>query len=487
MRVLLRRTGNVVSIIGILGPWRFLKMLLYSLVTSPKIWERYMLRSYHGNRLASAVDGLAAFHSDDLVSVVLPANNARTKGVDRLVASLKAQTHKNIELIAVDSGSTDDTVSWLRSQGFNVLEIEPSSFTHAYSRNTGAAAASGKYILFTVDDVVFNDPDWLRIALYLLNRFGADSMSSSQTIDDKADGYARCLDTFLSGHQNNRLSVNVSRNGPIATWVRRRLPLQAQFRSVAIDDTNHLVRRDAFERIRFHAPTVEDLDFALRLTQAKGKTLYTNFLAVLHYHKHDMTTLRKYARRVFIDTEVMKGWQPYLFRWPSRESFLCAGYHSLALVLYAFELLDNEIDALNKSQRKYEASTTADTDYCSAFLQLTQELDSNRSRALKYRNRRSFQEARSLFVDIVGGEPPPDLYRMEAVNNYFLRCFRADITAARRALLSNGWDLIDRDEVKTVVLFLWTNRIMAHLARRSIFRKVELRYPCDDWNIQHWA
>ncbi len=43
-----------------------------------------------------------------LVSVVMPIRNGSTY-LDQAVASVLAQTHSNLELVAVDDGSVDDT------------------------------------------------------------------------------------------------------------------------------------------------------------------------------------------------------------------------------------------------------------------------------------------------------------------------------------------------------------------------------------------
>lgn len=487
MKSIGRQIRNAYAFAGVTGLWWYLWHELYGLLTRAPFWERVLIRKLRGRKLAISIRGLGDFHSKDLVSVVLPVNNGRTKGVDRLVASLKTQTHKHIEFIAVDSGSTDGTVPWLKSEGFQVIEIEPKSFTHAFSRNTGAAAAKGKYILFVVDDVVFSNPDWLRCALYLLEHLDADSMSSRQAIDDDADAYARCLDSFLSTGQAERLTVNVSRNSVLTRWLHRHLPLHAQFRSVAIDDTNHLVRRETFDRIRFHAPTVEDIDFALRLTISGGRTLYTNMLTVAHYHVHNMDTLSKYARRVYIDSRVISKWQPYMIRFSTREALLVAGFHVLGVFLQAFKDLDKEMSSLSEHRRKYSDDLTVSEDYVDALIRLTELLDSSKFRAMKFRNYASFNEALKVFIDILGDKPPSDLYRNEAIAGYLIRRLRNDMLIAKRVVFQNAWELGGRHEVKTVFHFLWANRMMSYMARPEIFGSIEIHYPCDELDIGSWA
>jgi glycosyltransferase involved in cell wall biosynthesis len=482
-----QKIKNAYAFIGVTGIWHFLLSEIYRILTTPSFWERFLLRKIRGRRLAKSIQGLGDYTCDEIVSVVLPVNNGRSKGVERLVSSLKHQSHKNMEFIAVDSGSTDDTVSWLKSEGFNVIEIEPKSFTHAYSRNTGAAAAKGKYLLFVVDDVVFSDQNWLRSAIYLLERFEADSMSSHQSIDDNASVYARCLDGYLSTGQADRLTVNVSRSSIVTRLLHAILPLHSKFRSVAIDDTNHLVRREVFEGIRFHAPTVEDIDFAMRLAKVGGRILYTNLLTVLHYHEYTMDTLHKYARRVYVDSRVMAKWQRYSIRISSRETFLVAAFHALGVFIQAFKDLDKEMLALSGFRKKFNDEDTVSIEYIDAILTLTELLDSSTFRAMKYRNFACFEEARGIFLRVMGGEPPSDLYRIEAVAAYFIRRLRRDVSATKGMAFQNNWRLNDRNEIKTMIIFLWVNRVMSIMARPELFKSTEVYYPCDNWDIGAWA
>jgi glycosyltransferase involved in cell wall biosynthesis len=480
-------------LVGVMGLGRFILFALFHALTSPRIWERVFVHRLSNRKVAMATRDLRNYHCDDLVSIVLPVNNGRSKGVERLVASIKAQTHKNVELIAVDSGSTDDTVVWLRSEGFNVIEIPPDSFTHSYSRNLGAAQAKGAYLLFVVDDVVFDDRDWLRSAIFLLKTFGVDALSSRQAIDNKADVYARVLDFFLSQAQSARRGINISRNNKVATALRWHLPLRAQFRSVTIDDTNHLVRRKQFEAIKFASPTVEDIDFALRLTRAGRKILYTNLLSVTHYHKYDVESLIRYSKRVFVDTTVIAGWQPYLIKMASREAFLVSAYYALGLVLNALDLLDQpsewpipmiggqgeiKVGCIPKEERRIKRSAINEL-LAYLYLKYPKNMELSRSQ--------SFEVARSIFAAVIGGEPPSELFYDENLDRYFLARFRQDIILARETLLAGTRESILLDELRVVCLFLWCNRVMSHAPRADIFRSKSISYAMDKWNIGSWA
>lgn len=89
-----------------------------------------------------------------LVSVVVPAYNAE-QHLDRCVTSLVGQTHRNLEIIIVDDGSTDSTGSradaWAEKDG-RVQVIHQQNGGLGPARNAGMRAAKGKYIGFVDPD-----------------------------------------------------------------------------------------------------------------------------------------------------------------------------------------------------------------------------------------------------------------------------------------------------------------------------------------------
>ena len=146
------------------------------------------------------------------VSVVIPVYNGIADGLERLLSSLARQSHHNLEIVAVDSGSTDDSVRLLERHGAKVLHIKKEEFRHDYARNLGAENAAGDYLLFTVCDCTFNDPKWIEIGLRHLRRFAAVSYSTPQSYDDDAEPYARYMAYNFLAANRYRLGVNTFGN-----------------------------------------------------------------------------------------------------------------------------------------------------------------------------------------------------------------------------------------------------------------------------------
>lgn len=79
-------------------------------------------------------------------SIIIRAYN-EGRHIGRLLAALHAQHLRDFEIILVDSGSSDNTVTLAEQNGARVLHIPPQEFTFGRSLNLGIAAATGEFIV----------------------------------------------------------------------------------------------------------------------------------------------------------------------------------------------------------------------------------------------------------------------------------------------------------------------------------------------------
>lgn len=87
------------------------------------------------------------------VSIIMAAFNA-DKTIDLAVKSCLAQQHVDFEIIVVNDGSTDQTATILSKFGSRIRTIHQANGGLAGARNTGAAAATGEFIvLMDADDI----------------------------------------------------------------------------------------------------------------------------------------------------------------------------------------------------------------------------------------------------------------------------------------------------------------------------------------------
>lgn len=92
-----------------------------------------------------------------LVSIIVPVYNAE-KTLDRCIGSILLQEYRNIELILINDGSTDTSLSICRhwsEKDSRVIVIEKQNTGVSESRNIGIAKAAGEYLQFVDSD------DWI--------------------------------------------------------------------------------------------------------------------------------------------------------------------------------------------------------------------------------------------------------------------------------------------------------------------------------------
>jgi glycosyltransferase involved in cell wall biosynthesis len=92
---------------------------------------------------------------NELVSVVIPTFN-RSKVVHEAIDSVLTQTYNNIELIIVDDGSTDDTLSQLHRYGDRITVVSQKNGGPAAARNLGILKCNGDLIAFLDSDDVWH-------------------------------------------------------------------------------------------------------------------------------------------------------------------------------------------------------------------------------------------------------------------------------------------------------------------------------------------
>src|ERR1700730_10706949 len=68
----------------------------------------FIEKSSGGGEAPKVSDRLSEAGEEELVSVIIPAYNAEAT-LDDTLNSVRSQTHRNLEIVVVDDGSTDDT------------------------------------------------------------------------------------------------------------------------------------------------------------------------------------------------------------------------------------------------------------------------------------------------------------------------------------------------------------------------------------------
>lgn len=219
----------------------------------------------------------------ELVSVVIPAFNAQ-RFLARTLASALAQTYKNIEVLVIDDGSTDDTRSIIEefaaSDG-RVRSIRTQNRGVALARNLGIQNARGSYIAFLDADDLWHPTKIERqveaIDVHRSDASWAGVYTFHRTIDES--------DQFTGNGQTVR--------GCSGYILARNFVLK-----FIGNGSNLLVRRDAALAVGGFDPSYaaegiggcEDLDFELRLAARYRIEAVRLFLVGYRVYKGNMSS-----------------------------------------------------------------------------------------------------------------------------------------------------------------------------------------------------
>jgi len=218
----------------------------------------------------------------ETVSVLIPTLNGGPL-FRRVLESVRSQEGLGgLELVVVDSGSTDGTREAAAAYGARLVEIEPEAFGHGRTRNVAAEAATGDVLLTLVQDAVLLGPDTVRALLVELHaepRIAA--VSARQIPRSDVDLYGA-----YSVWSHDRVIVPTHRS------VARRKPsaLAPHERRAAgsVDNVCAAISPAAWRELRFaDVQFAEDLDFGLRALEQGWKVRLSRTAAVAHSHTRD--------------------------------------------------------------------------------------------------------------------------------------------------------------------------------------------------------
>lgn len=83
------------------------------------------------------------------ISVILPVYNG-SKTLTTCIESITSQDYSDYEIVAIDDGSTDNSLEILESYPIKIIRQKNSGVSAA--RNAGAALAKGQYLAFIDQD-----------------------------------------------------------------------------------------------------------------------------------------------------------------------------------------------------------------------------------------------------------------------------------------------------------------------------------------------
>ena len=123
---------------------------------------------------------------EEKISVLVPVYNSE-KYIGKCIQSILNQSYKNIELVIVNDGSTDNThdiIEEYKNKDSRIVAIHTENRGVSYARNTCLDNASGDFIAF-VDSDDYIDEDYLEILYKALKEQDADiSMCNCKLVEE---------------------------------------------------------------------------------------------------------------------------------------------------------------------------------------------------------------------------------------------------------------------------------------------------------------
>lgn len=194
-----------------------------------------------------------------LISVIIPIYNAE-KYISRCMDSIMKQTYRNLEIIAVNDGSTDKSLELLKAyqeRDKRVIVLTGKNGGVSAARNKGMSIAKGEYISF-IDADDFIHENYYTYLFGLCRKYSAD--------------YAECKCETGDGEVFTNLQKGITEE--VTNF---RSMMSANGRKVSNSVCGAICRRKIIEKERFPLGTrYEDEYFAFKMYYFANKVVLSN-------------------------------------------------------------------------------------------------------------------------------------------------------------------------------------------------------------------
>ena len=223
------------------------------------------------------------------VTVAIPVYNG-ARYLDEVLTAVRAQrTDRTVELLIVDSGSTDASPAIAERHGARVHRIAKADFSHGGTRNRMMELATGAHVAFLTQDATPADDGWLAALLEGFER--ADDVALVFGPHDPRPDASHMIKAEMERHFAVWQGLELQRL-PEDLAAYRRFPGLYTFFS----DVNGCVARWAWEQIPYRdVPYAEDQLLGREMIEAGFAKVFQPQARVLHSHQYPpLRFLRRY-------------------------------------------------------------------------------------------------------------------------------------------------------------------------------------------------
>jgi len=228
-----------------------------------------------------------------LATIIVPVKNAEAYLPEILVSIQSQSIVDQIEVLAIDSGSLDNSPEILRKYEVRVLQIPPENFNHGATRNLAAQQADpdSQFLVYLSQDALPHDENWL-----------ANLLSPLQADESVAGVFSRHIPRPGASPSLVRQLTTRWQTGGMERIVKEMPDDPQDYLAnrdwyIYFSNTSSAIRKSVWEDIPFREVAFgEDADWADRVLQAGFKIVYEPSSVVIH--SHDYSTIEQLRQNV---------------------------------------------------------------------------------------------------------------------------------------------------------------------------------------------
>ena len=210
-----------------------------------------------------------------MVSIIILTKNAGSNFKPLLERIFSQKFNGRYEVLVVDSGSTDDTLSTAKEFPVKLTQIKSEDFHHGKTRNLGAQLSCGSILFYITQDALPLNNDWLQKLAGNLNDSNVAMVCGRQIPWQTTKPPEKSFYAYNFPQYKMMLTLD--------SWQKSS---DCYRDTMFISNVNSAIKKDVWQKFRFSENVVmaEDKEFAKRTLFAGYAIVYEPNAVVFHAH-----------------------------------------------------------------------------------------------------------------------------------------------------------------------------------------------------------